>query len=173
MGRRYAAIEITPEILAKLASGAKATYEDTLVVVGLEPGKGFAKALVAAAGLALSDVAVAQGEQMDRLSTYIMEHVNGEPSRSEGAGETAVRLLEAMKIRLDGLELKVSANEAELVPLREIAGRVERGDDLETIRAIWNSLKAQSIGGTHHEIHRTDDIALRESVSSGGNGNEG
>lgn len=32
-------------------------------------------------------------EQINRLANYIMEHVPGEPSRSEGAVDTAIRLL--------------------------------------------------------------------------------
>lgn len=32
-------------------------------------------------------------EQISRLANYIMEHVTGEPSQSEGAVDTAIRLL--------------------------------------------------------------------------------
>jgi len=32
-------------------------------------------------------------EQIDNLANYIMEFIPGEPSQSEGAGDTAIRLL--------------------------------------------------------------------------------
>jgi hypothetical protein len=32
-------------------------------------------------------------EQIDKLANYIMEFIPGEPSQSEGAGDTAIRLL--------------------------------------------------------------------------------
>ena len=38
--------------------------------------------------------------QIDLLADYIMAEVPGEPSRDEGAGETAVRLLKEYRTRL-------------------------------------------------------------------------
>jgi hypothetical protein len=35
------------------------------------------------------------GQQIERLSQFIMEHIPGEPSRSEGAVDAAIRLLAA------------------------------------------------------------------------------
>ncbi len=38
--------------------------------------------------------------QIDILSDFIMANVKGEPSRSEGAGDTAVRIIEQLQASL-------------------------------------------------------------------------
>jgi hypothetical protein len=40
--------------------------------------------------------------QIDRLATFIMREVSGEPSQSEGAVDTAIRLLRAAYVKTDG-----------------------------------------------------------------------
>ena len=39
-------------------------------------------------------------EQIDRLAKFIMAEVEGEPSRSEGAVETAIRIIKAQAFRI-------------------------------------------------------------------------
>lgn len=42
-------------------------------------------------------------QQIDILASYIMADVPGEPSRSEGAGDTAVRVLKQYRQALDDI----------------------------------------------------------------------
>jgi len=38
--------------------------------------------------------------QIDLLADYVMAEISGEPSRNEGAGDTAIRLLKAYRAEL-------------------------------------------------------------------------
>lgn len=41
--------------------------------------------------------------QIDRLATYIMENIPGEPSQSQGAIDTAIRLLQSQQKTIDDM----------------------------------------------------------------------
>ena len=68
--------------------------------------------------------AIEKGEnalaQIDELATFILEEVPGEPSRSEGAVDTAIRLLRQLNVPLsqvidDEIERQVVIREADAV----------------------------------------------------------
>ncbi len=46
---------------------------------------------------------VALSKQIDKLATYIMENVEGEPSQSQGAVDTAIRVMDALKDEVEQL----------------------------------------------------------------------
>jgi hypothetical protein len=62
-------------------------------------------------------------DQIDRLARFIMENVEGEPSQNEGAGDTAIRILE--------LEAKLTRYEE---ALRTISGPADSGPYIDTYR---------------------------------------
>jgi len=43
-------------------------------------------------------------EQIDILADFIMEHVGGEPSKDEGAGDTAIRIIKQLQAKNKRLE---------------------------------------------------------------------
>ena len=40
-------------------------------------------------------------EQIDKLANFIMAEVEGEPSESEGAGDTAIRIIRALQEKVE------------------------------------------------------------------------
>jgi hypothetical protein len=56
----------------------------------------------------------AQAAQIERLATFIMREIPGEPSQSEGAVDTAIRVLGAQAARLAAVEQYVHDHEADL-----------------------------------------------------------
>ena len=46
-------------------------------------------------------------DQIDKLANFIMANVEGEPSQSEGAGETAIRIITKLQIDLKEAKRKV------------------------------------------------------------------
>ena len=45
--------------------------------------------------------------ELDALANFIMAEVPGEPSQSEGAGHTAIRIIRDQRARIEALELAV------------------------------------------------------------------
>lgn len=58
---------------------------------------------------------MADKSQIDLLAEYIMNEIPGEPSQSEGAGDTAIRLLKQYRAKLQGVPLVAVAFRAYLV----------------------------------------------------------
>ncbi len=44
--------------------------------------------------------------EIDKLADFIMKEIDCEPSRSEGAGECAIRIIKKLQARIAGLEKK-------------------------------------------------------------------
>ena len=43
------------------------------------------------------EIMMSAKEQIDKLANFIMAEIEGEPSRSEGAGDCAIRIIESMR----------------------------------------------------------------------------
>ena len=49
--------------------------------------------------------------ETEALANFIMAEVPGEPSKSEGAGETAIRIIRDLQSRLEPFEQRAAGNE--------------------------------------------------------------
>lgn len=91
-------IEI-PKITAQLAGNLEAIRQDLLerAFIGDDAEVwGYLKSAQSLAGMQAAEIAFLQS-QIDSLATFIIRDIPGEPSRNEGAVETAIRLLKKWK----------------------------------------------------------------------------
>jgi len=107
--------------------------------------------------VALCDTALAHEAQIDKLANFIMAEVEGEPSESEGAVDTAIRVIRALTEERDRLEedykdmlaaeqmhLKkvVAENRRLREALRPFAEWIDHVKDLGLIEAYPSGLQA-------------------------------
>lgn len=48
-------------------------------------------------------------EQIEKLAVFIMSEVDGEPSASEGAGDTAIRVIKSLQDKVNAMEGRIMA----------------------------------------------------------------
>ena len=75
-------------------------------------------------------------EQIEKLANFIMAEIDGEPSESEGAGDTAIRIIRNLKTRAENCEhnFKVQVDEtkaleSEVALMKDVVKAAEKLQD--------------------------------------------
>ena len=63
-------------------------------------------------------------EQIDIFANFIMNEIDGEPSRSEGAGDCAIRIIRQLEIKLENAEVAQSNAEVIVNVLENVLHKV-------------------------------------------------
>ncbi|URC17676.1 hypothetical protein SEA_TARDUS_61 [Gordonia phage Tardus] len=78
------------------------------------------------------DAVVDNRPQIDKLAQWIAENVDGEPSRSEGAGDTAIRIIDELQTTVSGQRVLMNSYQQQIAALVAQIGEIRDQRDRES-----------------------------------------
>ncbi|AYR02611.1 hypothetical protein SEA_BIBWIT_58 [Gordonia phage Bibwit] len=103
-----------------------------------------------------SDV-VDNRSQLDRLADWIIANVDGEPSQSEGAGDTAIRIIDGLQATVSGQRVLIDSYERQIRALTQQNGQLRDQRDRESELRLA-AQQAAVDPDLHQKLRRIDNV---------------
>ncbi|QFP94500.1 hypothetical protein SEA_KEITABEAR_58 [Gordonia phage Keitabear] len=103
-----------------------------------------------------SDV-VDNRSQLDKLADWIIANVDGEPSQSEGAGDTAIRIIDGLQATVSGQRVLMDSYERQIRALAQQNGQLRDQRDRESELRLA-AQQAAVDPDLHQKLRRIDNV---------------